>query len=154
MNFKVFRFINLFLAGLLTGNEFGGFVGFHPALHELSTEAHARAEKAITRRLGRIMPTFMTATIASFVPVVLRSPGRGSFFSLMGMLCYGSMLGVTFLGNMPVNRRMLEMDPDTVSGEELKELRRRWERFHAVRNLLNFAGFTFALSAALFSKDT
>jgi hypothetical protein len=29
------------------------------------------------------------------------------------MLCYASMLAVTFAGNMPVNRRMLEMDPGT-----------------------------------------
>jgi hypothetical protein len=44
---------------------------------------------------------------------------------------------------------MLEMDPGTVSGEELMELRRRWDRFHAVRNALNILGFTSALLGAL-----
>ena len=43
MALKLMRFLNLLLAGVLTGNEFGGFVGFHPALYELPTEAHARA---------------------------------------------------------------------------------------------------------------
>jgi hypothetical protein len=33
------------------------------------------------------------------------------------------------------------------------ELRRRWDRFHAVRNVLNFFGFASALLGAL-SEDT
>jgi hypothetical protein len=69
------------------------------------------------------------------------------------MLCYTAMLAVTFAGNMPVNRRMLEIDVGTVSGEELMELRRRWDQFHAARNVLNFLGFASALLGAL-SEDT
>ena len=146
------RFLNVLLTGVLTGNEFGGFVGFHPALYELPTEAHARAERAITSRFGKIMPPFMTAAIVSFVPVLSLIRDRRSpsfFFTLVGMLCFMVMLAVTFIGNMPVNRRMLEMDPGTVSGEELVELRRRWDRFHTARNVLNFFGFASALLGAL-----
>jgi uncharacterized membrane protein len=152
MVLKATRFLNLLLTGVLTGNEFGGFVGFHPALYELPTEAHARAERAITGRFGKVMPPFMTAAILSFVPVLSLAKDRRSpsyIFTLVGMLCYASMLAVTFAGNMPVNQRMLDMDPGTVSGEELIELRRRWDRFHAVRNVLNFLGFTSALLGAL-----
>ena len=50
MALNAVRFLNLLLAGVLTGNEFGGLVGFHVALYELPTEAHARAERAITSR--------------------------------------------------------------------------------------------------------
>ncbi len=68
------------------------------------------------------------------------------------MLCYVAMLAVTFAGNMPVNRRMLEIEPEAASSEELMELRRRWDRFHAARNALNFLGFASALLGAL-SED-
>jgi uncharacterized membrane protein len=156
MVLKATRFLNLLLTGVLTRNEFGGFVGFHPALCVLPAGAHARAEATITSRFGKIMPPFMTAAILSFVPVLSLAEDRRSpsyFFTLVGMLCYTSMLAVTFAGNMPVNRRMLEMDPGTVSGEELIDLRRRWDRFHAVRNVLNFLGFTSALLGAL-AEDT
>ena len=152
MDLRMMRFLNLLLSGVLTGNEFGGFVGFHPALYELPTEAHARAERAITSRFGKIMPPFMTATIVSFVPVLSLVRDRRSpsfFFTLVGMLCYVAMLAVTFAGNMPVNRRMLEIDPVAASSEELMELRRRWDRFHAVRNVLNFLGLICALLGAL-----
>ena len=152
MALKTARFLNLLLTGVLTGNEFGGFVGFHPALYELPTEAHARAERAITSRFGKLMPPFMTATIVSFVPILSLVRHRRSpsfFFTLVGMLCYVAMLAVTFAGNMPINRRVLELDAATVSREEFIELRRRWDRFHAARNVLNFLGFASALLGAL-----
>ena len=150
MALKTARFSNLFLAGMLTGNEFGGFVGFHPALYRLPTEAHATAEQAITARFGKIMPPFMTATIVSFVPVLSLTRDRRSFrFTLAGMLCYLAMLGVTFTGNMPANRRTLELDPTTVSRDELIALRRRWDGFHAARNLLNAAGLVLAILGTL-----
>jgi hypothetical protein len=78
MALKTTRFLNLLLTGVLTGNEFGGLVGFHPALYELPTEAHARAEQAITSRFGKIMPPFMTAAILSFVPVLSLARDRRS----------------------------------------------------------------------------
>ena len=152
MTLKSVRFLNLLLAGLLTGNEFGGFVGFHPALYELPTEAHARAERAITSRFGRLMPPFMTAAIVSFVPILslVRDRRSPSFvLTLVGMLCYVAMLAVTFAGNMPINRQVVDLDPATVSREEFIELRRRWDRFHAMRNVLNLAGFVSTLLAAL-----
>ncbi len=152
MVLKIARFTNLLLTGALTGNEFGGLVGFHPALYELPTEAHARAERAITSRLGKIMPPFMIAAILSFVPVLSLIKDRRSpsfLFTLSGMLCYVAMLGVTFAGNMPVNRRTLELDPTTVSRDELIALRRRWDGFHAARNLLNAAGLVLAILGTL-----
>lgn len=150
MTLKAARGCNLFLAGVLTGNEFGGFVGFHRALYRLPTEAHASAEQEITARFGKIMPPFMMAAILSFVPVLSLTRGRRSFrLTLAGMLCYVAMLSVTFVGNMPANRRTLELNPSTVSKDEFLSLRRRWDGFHAVRNLLNAAGLVFAILGTL-----
>ena len=150
MTLKAARFANLFFTAVLTGNEFSGFVGFHPALYRLPTEAHASVEQEITARFGKIMPPFMTATIVSFVPVLSLTRDRRSFrFALAGMLCYLVMLAVTFAGNMPINRRMLELDPTSVTRNELFTLRRRWDRFHAVRNVLNATGFVFTILGTL-----
>ena len=150
MIFTATRFANLFLTGVLTGNEFGGFVGFHPALYRLPADAHASAEQEITARFGKIMPPFMTATIISFVPVLSLTRDRRSFrFALAGMLCYLVMLGVTFAGNMPANRRTLELDHKTASRDEFLALRRRWDAFHATRNVLNATGLIFAILGTL-----
>jgi hypothetical protein len=60
-----------------------------------------------------------------------------------------AMLALTFAGNMPINRRVLELDSATVSREEFIELRKRSHRFHAARNVLNFLGFASALVGAV-----
>ncbi len=151
---RIARLANLALAGVLTGNEFGGFVGFHPAMYRLPTEAHARAEREITARFGKIMPPFMVATIVSFIPVLSLTRGRGFRCTLAGMICYLAMLFVTFTGNMPVNRRTLGLNPESVSRDELLALRRRWDRFHALRNLLNAAGLVFAIMGTLSDAES
>jgi hypothetical protein len=155
MIFTATRFANLFLTGVLTGNEFGGLVGFHPALYRLPTDAHASAEQAITARFGKIMPPFMMATIVSFVPVLSLTRDRRSLrFTLAGMICYLAMLAVTFAGNMPANRRTLELDPRSVSRHELLALRQRWDGFHAARNVLNAAGLIFAILGTLSDTES
>ena len=148
------RFINLLLAGMLTGNEFGGWIGFHPALATLPQPAQLQAERAVTRRFGAIMPFFMTATIVSCVPVFARGSDRRSSTyraALGGMLCYLTMLGVTFVGNMPINRRVLAASPDAPP-TDWNALRRRWDRWHTLRNGLNILGFGLLIASALTSQ--
>lgn len=152
MGLTVGRLVNLVLTGMLTGNEFGSWVAVHPALSSLPPHAHLQAEQAVTRRYGRIMPVFMTATVASFVPVLAFTRERGSssfLFSFAGMLCYVAMLAVTLTRNVPINRRLLELSPDTTPREEFLELRARWGRLHTARNLLNIAGLALAVLGAL-----
>jgi uncharacterized membrane protein len=156
MAVKAARFVNLVLAGVLTGNEFGGWVGTHPALRALPLDTHVRAEQAVTRRFGAIMPFLMTAAIASCLPVLsLTRDKRSAAYrcTLAGMLCYVSMLGVTFAGNMPINRRTLRLAADVDPAAWLA-LRARWDRWHAVRNALNLAGFGFLVAGALPPSDT
>ena len=43
MALKAARFANLFLTGVLTGNEFGSWAVLHPALRELPHQAHVRS---------------------------------------------------------------------------------------------------------------
>src|SRR4028119_1844802 len=152
MALKAAQFVNLFITGVLTGNEFGSWAALHPALRELPHRSHVRSEQAVTRRFGKIMPALMTGALVSFVPVLsLVSDRRSSsfLFGLAGMVCYATMLAITLAGNVPINRRTLQLDPDTTPREEFLELRARWDRLHAARNVLNLAGFGLALLGLL-----
>ena len=151
MGLRIARLVNLMLAGVLTGNEFGGWAGTHPALRTLPTDAHIRAEQAITRRFGALMPSVMTATIVSCIPVLslIRDRRAASFrLTLGGMLCYLAMLGVTFVGNMPINRRVLAATAEAPPADWYA-LRRRWDRWHMLRNGLNILGFGLLIASAL-----
>ena len=156
MPLKAARFINLLLTGVLTGNEFGSWAGLHPALYELPQQVHVRSEQAVTRRYGKMMPALMTGALVSFVPVLSLSSDRRSLsflFGLAGMLCYATMLAITITGNIPINRRTLELDPDTASREEFLELRARWDRLHTARNVLNLTGFGLTILGVLASTQ-
>ncbi len=155
MLLKTARLANLILAGVLTGNEFGSRVIAHPALNDLAAEAHLHAEQALTRRYGQIMPVLMTATLASYLPVIALEPERTAPRSLLtaaGLACYAAMLAVTLTRNVPLNHRLLEMTAQNSTADEFHELRARWDRLHTVRNLLNLSGLTGTALAALTTK--
>ncbi len=155
MALKAARFANLFLTGVLTGNEFGSWAVLHPALRELPHQAHVRSEQAVTRRYGKMMPALMTGALLSFVPVLFLASDRRSLslrLGLVGMLCYATMLAITLVGNIPINRRTLELDPETAPREEFLKLRARWEELHAARNVLNLCGFGLTILGMLDSS--
>ena len=157
MALKAAQFVNLFITGVLTGNEFGSWAGLHPALRELPHQAHVRSEQAVTRRYGKMMPALMMGALVSFVPVLSLVSDRRSLpflFDLAGMLCYATMLMITLAGNIPINRSTLELDPDKTSREEFLELRARWDRLHRVRNVMNLTGFGLAILGVLTSSQS
>jgi hypothetical protein len=149
MMLKVVRFVNLVLAGLLAGNELGTRVAIHPSLERLSTPERIRAEQEVTRRYAAIMPYWMSSVIVSCLPVLALSRGTSAFRpALAGTACFVGMLASTLIGNVPINNRVLEMFPET-DGEEFVELRKRWDRLHTLRVVLNVTGLAFLCAGAL-----
>lgn len=152
---KIVRFVNLLLAGLLAGNEFGTWAAVHRALWELPTPEHIRAEQALTRRFGSIMPFWMSSVLVSCLPVLALTRVRGSSFrfALAGTLCFVAMLISTVRGNVPINTRTLELSPEQTPPEEWRELREHWERLHTLRAVLNVAGLSLLCISALREED-
>ncbi|MEJ7816204.1 MAG: DUF1772 domain-containing protein [Rubrobacter sp.] len=148
----IVRSVNLVLAGMLAGNEFGTWAAVHPSLGKLGPAERIRAEQEITRRYAAIMPGWMGSTVVSCVLAVLFSRGgAGSGSTLLGAACFVGMLASTRIGNVPINNRVLEMDPER-DQEEFANLRRRWDKLHTLRVALNVAGLGFLIAGAL-SED-
>lgn len=139
------RFANLVLAGMMAGNEFGTWAAVHPSLAKLGPPERISAEQELTRRYSEIMPLWMGSVVASCVLALLLSRGSAGFRrTLFGTACFSGMLVSTRLGNVPINERVMEMDPET-DQEEFAELRKRWDRLHTLR----VAGFGFLVSGSL-----
>jgi uncharacterized membrane protein len=147
--YRTVRFANVVLAGMLAGNEFGTWAAVHPSLAKLSPPERIRAEQELTRRFGAIMPVWMGSTVVSCVLALLFARGSAGFRStLLGTACFAGMLASTRIGNVPINERVLEIDPEQ-DQEEFAELRKRWDRLHTLRVVLNLAGLGFLISGAL-----
>ena len=151
MALKAARFANLMLAGLLAGNELGTWAAVHPALGELSPPERVRAEQELTRRFAAIMPAWMGAAVASSLATLALSRGSSGFRpTFVGAACFVAMLLSTRLGNVPINDRTLEIDPER-DQEEFAELRERWQRLHTLRVALTVAGLGSLLAGALWA---
>jgi hypothetical protein len=149
---KAARLANLALTGMLTGNEFGTLAGVYPALDRISPMARLEALQGVYRRMGGFMPPYMISTIASFLPVLVlqRRPGTAAFrFTLAGMACFVAMVAITRSGNLPINARIEALPAEEASLDEFGELRERWTRLHAARNVLNVAGLLLTALGAL-----
>jgi len=154
---KIARLVNLILAGMLTGNEVASLAAVHPALGKLPPLARLQAEQEIYNRYGKIMPYYMSSTIASFLPVLVlhrdhRSPAFR--FTLAGTTCFVAMLVITLTRNLPINSRIVELPAEKASVEEFRELRDRWDRLHAARSLLNVIGLVFTCMGSLSRSES
>ena len=62
---------------------------------------------------------------------------------------YAAMLAVTLSRNLPLNRRLLELEDTSEGQAEFEDIRARWDQLHTVRNMLNLSGLALAIAAAL-----
>jgi hypothetical protein len=134
--------IAVILAGLLTGSELTSWGIVHPVLWKLEHQAQLRAEKLTYRRFATVDPFLMTGTVAACFAAVGAFDGRDSSrLALAAGGCFALMLTITLLGNMPINLRVLRWDEERGDPGEWRRLRRRWDRLHTVRIVLDVAGF-------------
>lgn len=139
--------IVLTVAALVLGNEFGTWSVVHRQLGRLPVPQHVAAEQALHRGYGVIMPVLMSATVlVGVVAGGLRPQGRILF--LAGAACFVAMLAVTFVVNIPVNNATVRASTD-IDPRQWQALRRRWNRGHGARVLLDLAGYCLYVLAAL-----
>lgn len=143
------QFAGLSLTGLLAGNEVSTMIALHPALRALPLRSQIEAERALTARLGRIMPFYMGSTLAAAsAAAVERRGGRGFGLALLSAGSTAAMLAMTLKVQLPLNERTVEFSPDG-EAEEWSAIRRRWERFHRARVALDLIAFGCLAAAAL-----
>ncbi len=146
---KAVQFVGLGMSGLLAGNELATLIGLHPALRALPPSARIEAERTLTTRLGKIMPFYMSATVASVIAAAVDRRGTPGV-RLTGSAAAASllMLAITLTGNVPLNARTVAYPADG-DPAGYAAVRRRWERLHTARVLLDVGAFAALTTAAL-----
>jgi hypothetical protein len=142
-------FIAVILAGLLTGSELTSWGIVHPTLWKLDHPEQVRAEKLFYRRFASIDPFLQTATIAACFIAASGLHGPSATLALAAGAGYATMLAVTLVGNMPINLRVFRWDEEHGDPAQWRLLRRRWDRLHSARIVLDSAGFVLITLAVL-----
>ena len=142
-------FAAVVLAGLLAGSELTSWGIVHPTLWKLDHRAQVRAEKLMYRRFASVDPFLMTATVVACFVAAGALDGRSATLALAAGGCFALMLAITLLANMPINLRVLRWDEEHGDPDEWRRLRRRWDRLHGGRIVLDVAGFVLIVLAVL-----
>jgi hypothetical protein len=143
------RYAALLLAGLLTGSELASRLIVHPALWRLPHDAQVKAEKLMYKRFGSIDPFLMTATVVVCFLAAAAQHGRASTLTFFAAGCFTVMLLMTLTLNMPINLVIFRWDEAQGDPGRWRTLRRRWDRIHSVRIILDLAGFALAAAAVV-----
>ncbi len=149
---RTVQFAAVTMSGLLAGNELGTAIWFHPAVKDLPLPAQIEAEQTISGRLGQVMPFAMTGALTSTIAAAVDRRGEGgSGLAAAAAGASALMLGVTLVGNLPLNARTAAY-PRSGDPAGWQDVRRRWERLHTARVLLDLAAFA-ALTAAVLRDE-
>lgn len=146
---QISNYAALLLAGLLTGSELTSRLVVHPALWRLPHDAQVKVEKLIYKRFGSIDPFLMTATVVTCFVAAAAQHGRPATLTFVAAGCFVAMLVMTLTLNMPINLVIFRWDENQGDPERWRTLRRRWDRIHSVRIILDSAGFALAAAAVV-----
>lgn len=151
MELKIAHLINLILISVFVGTEFAIGVFVHPVLRKLSPSVHIASVQVIGRIVGKVMPVWIPLIIVSALPVLyVEGPQVVAFwFTIAGIICIVLMLIVSLLGNVPINKQVIEWNPQSPPANWL-ELRKRWDSLHRSRIILDIAALLFFLIGAIF----
>ena len=146
---EVVRYAALLLAGLLAGSELTSRLIVHPALWRLPHDAQVQAEKLMYRRFGSIDPFLMTATVIVCFVAAAGEHGGAATLTFAAAGCFTLMLVMTLALNMPINIAVFRWDEEHGDPDRWRQLRRRWDRIHSARVLLDSSGFALVAAAAI-----
>jgi hypothetical protein len=131
--------VNLTLAGVLTGNELCTWAFVHRAAKRLPMEHEVALEKRMTQLMLAPMGLLMTSTVGSGIWAARQVKMGSAPYIWGGTACYAAMLAITLVGNMPLNAATLRAT-ESMDRQNWVSIRRRWDQFHGLRNVLNVTG--------------
>ncbi|MEP7143425.1 MAG: DUF1772 domain-containing protein [Ferruginibacter sp.] len=140
----VIRFLNLLLAGLLSGAMFGIWIGFNPK--SLSVQTYVEQQQAVIKALNTLMPLLGLVTILLTVTAaILQRQNQPVFVTLLIAAALLIISGlITKFGNQPINSIVVtwnKMDiPANWTG-----LRDKWWSLHKIRTLAALLAFSFII---------
>ncbi len=156
----------LFLAIILTGLSAGLFYAWQvsviPGTKLVTDKVYLESMQSINRAI--INPGFIIIFLGSMLMLAIASYTQyGNFSSFVlvasAAVCYLiGTIGVTGMGNVPMNEALDAVDLTVLNDSSLKELRGsyegRWNMLHAIRTAFSVIAFILALLSAFANIKT
>lgn len=148
---SAFRFVHLTSSGLLAGSlGFGGSALIPGWEAELPIERRTEAVRTL-KAFNAIGPTALATSLALLIAsrrggALRKVLDAGAAASLAGVL------GATFLGTVPINRKIYEDHPVDYPSDSSLSQAKSWSRVHSIRTALGIAAFVCAAGASVLAN--
>jgi uncharacterized membrane protein len=131
----IVQILTIVSIGLLIGTEFAVSVFINPVLVRLETRTRAQAIQMFATRLGKAMPFWYAADLVLLLIVTYlhrHRPGLALLIAAIAIWAVVILLTILFL--VPINNRMMRLDPDSFTEAQQRE-HQRWTTLHHLRVL-------------------
>jgi uncharacterized membrane protein len=141
------EFVNLFLAGLLAGEEFVICYGVRTSLTTLEEKPQTQIRQVLIRKLRVLVPAiFLSSALSGIAAMVGAGPGISFGFRCTGLLFLLAWTLITFFGTVPINKAALAWQPEALPSD-WRTLIARWERLDILRCWAAVVSFALLLTA-------
>lgn len=160
--------IPLYTATLLTGLSAGLFYAWQvsviPGTKLLANKTYLDTMQSINRAIQN--PAFALIFLGSFLLLVAaiytqyKAALQASFLLVIAAtVCYlVGTIGVTMLGNVPMNEHLDKMNFNTMTDDALQRAREayeyRWNLYHTIRTVCSVLAFALVLLAAFVNNNS
>ncbi len=156
-------YVSILLSGLTGGLMFGWAVSVLPGLRSVADSTYVSTMQNVNREIinpGFVIPFIITPfilAIASLVHFRTGQPRRGWILAAAGATYVIGVLGITGLGNVPLNDALDDFELGTATVEAISARRHSyedpWNRWHYLRTAASMIVFAATTAAALVTME-
>jgi len=134
MTTSIIRFINIYIAALLTGVSLGIWIGFNPS--NLSASTYVEQQQNMIQSLNLLLSSLaILITLITLVSAFIQKENKPVFISLIvAALFFIACIVISWFGNQPINNIVMTWTADTLP-ENWVSLRDKWWSFHIMRTI-------------------
>lgn len=120
--------------GLLIGTEFSVSAFVNPVVWRLDERAQSQAIAMFARLLGTVMPFWYGLSLLLLLAETAIRRHQAGFLLSTASGIWVAVIVLTLLFLVPINNRMMGLDPDSFSNAARRE-HRKWDAMHRMRVL-------------------
>ena len=130
----IFEVVTIVSIGLLIGTELAVSVFINPILARLDERTRAQAIQMFATRLGKAMPPWYVASFVLLLALTWLNRHQSGQSLLIASVIWAVVILLTILFLVPINNRMMRLDPNSFTETQQRE-HRRWTTLHHLRVL-------------------
>lgn len=134
----------MLISGLVAGVFFDVAIAMMPAFFDMRPGSYVEANNMIGEHYHPTMPIIVNiATISDLLLGILSDSASRQLLFFGAFACLVGVQLVSQFGNVPINKRMLKIDPENVP-EDWGDPRKLWSSWHFLRTA--FAAIAFIIN--------